>query len=78
MKVEVLENKNKDLETKSRCSNLRLVNLLEGAEGEATCSFLENWLSDALDLPRGSTKLTVERAHRIGSRVHNSPEVVKL
>lgn len=79
-KVQVLENKNKDLESKlldleirSRCSNLRLVNLPEGAEGEDTCAFLENWLPDALDLPLRSTKLTVERAHRIGSRAHNGP-----
>lgn len=43
-KVQVQENKNKDLEvklpdleTRSRRSNLRLVNIPEGAEGEDTC-----------------------------------------
>ncbi len=80
IKVQVLENKNKDLEgklldleTRSRRSNLRLVNLPEGAEGEDTCAFLENWLPDVLDLPLGCTKLMVERAHRIRPRAHNSP-----
>lgn len=69
-KVQVLENKNKDLEeklldleTRSRRSNLWLVNLPEGAEGEDACAFLESWLPDALELPLGRTKLTVERAH---------------
>ncbi|CAI5677371.1 unnamed protein product [Oreochromis niloticus] len=79
-KVQVLENKNKDLEdtlldleTRSRCSNLRMVNLPEGAEGEDACAFLESWLPDALELPPGRTKLTVERAHRVGPRNHNNP-----
>lgn len=79
-KVRVLENKNKDmeekllnLETRSRRSNLRLVNLPEGAEGDDACAFLENWLPDALELPMGCTKLTVERAHRIGPGAHNNP-----
>lgn len=34
---------------------------------------LESWLPDALELPPGRTKLTVERAHRIGPRAHNNP-----
>ena len=79
-KVQVLENKNKDLEgklldleTRSRRSNLRLVNLPEGVEGEDACAFLENWLPDALELPLGRTKLTVERAHRIEPSAHNNP-----
>lgn len=79
-KVRVLENKNKDmeeklldLETRSRRSNLRLVNLPEGAEGDDACAFLESWLPDALELPLGRTKLTVERAHRIGPGTHNNP-----
>lgn len=45
-KVRVLENKNKDMEGKlldlemrSRRSNLRLVNLPEGAEGDNACAF---------------------------------------
>lgn len=62
-KVQVLENKKKDLEvklldleTRSRRSNLRLINLLEGAEGDDTCAFLESWLPDTLELPPGRTK----------------------
>lgn len=44
-RVQALENKNKDLEEKmldldARRSNLRLVNLPEGAEGEDACSEL--------------------------------------
>lgn len=77
-KVQVLENKNKDLEekildleTRSRHSNLRLVNLLEGAEGEDSCAFLESWLPDALELAPLRTKLTLERAHRLGPRTQN-------
>lgn len=56
-KVRVLENKKKDLELKlldlelrSRCSNLRLVNLPEGAKGKDACASLESWLPDALEL----------------------------
>lgn len=73
-KVQILEKDKKDLEGKilnlepiSRGSNLRLVNLPEGAKGEDACSFLENWLPDALDL-----KLTVKRAHKFCSREYNS------
>ncbi|KAI2644157.1 LINE-1 type transposase domain-containing protein 1 [Labeo rohita] len=65
-KVRTLENNNKDLEDKvldlearSRRSNLRLVNLPEGAEGEDACVFLENWLPEVLNL---------ERAHRVGQK----------
>lgn len=79
-KVKVLENKNKDLEGKlldlemrPRRSNLRLVNLPEGEEGEDACVFLENWLPDQLDLRLGLTKLTVERAQRIGPSAPNNP-----
>lgn len=73
--VQALENKNKDLEEKvldlearSRRSNLRLVNLPEGAEGEDACAFLENWLPEALNLAPLRTALTLERAHRVGQK----------
>ena len=63
-KVRSLENKNKvledkivDLEARSRTSNLRLVNLPEGAEGTDTCSFLEAWVLEALGLTSPNTKL---------------------
>lgn len=74
-KVKNLEGKNKDLEEKvldlearSRRSNVRLVNLPEGAEGEDTCGFLENWIPEALELQQLRGKITVERAHRLGPR----------
>ncbi len=52
----------------SRRSNVRLVNLSEGAEGEDTCSFLESWIPEALELAPLRGKITVERAHRLGPR----------
>ncbi|RXN04071.1 LINE-1 type transposase domain-containing 1 [Labeo rohita] len=74
-KVRTLENNNKDLEDKvldlearSRRSNLRLVNLPEGAEGEDACVFLENWLPEVLNLAPLRTALTLERAHRVGQK----------
>ncbi|RXN19411.1 LINE-1 type transposase domain-containing 1 [Labeo rohita] len=74
-KVRTLENNNKDLEDKvldlearSRRSNLRLVNLPEGAEGEDACVFLENWLPEVLNLAPPRTALTLERAHRVGQK----------
>jgi len=61
-----MEDKLLDLETRSRLNNLRLVGLLEGAEGEDPCSFLEKWIPEALNLlARGST-VNIERAHRVG------------
>ena len=74
-KVKTLEGKNKyleekvvDLEARSRRSNVRLVNLPEGAEGEDTCGFLESWIPEALELQTLRGKITVERAHRLGPR----------
>ena len=74
-KVKNLEGKNKNLEekvldlgTRSRRSNVRLINLPEGAEGEDTCGFLESWIPEALELPPLRRTLTVERAHRLGPR----------
>lgn len=71
-KVRSLEHINKemtdkidDLEARSRRLNLRLVNLPEGAEGSDACSFLEAWIPEALGI---TTRLTIERAHRVGPR----------
>ena len=76
-KVQVLENKNKDLEvklldleTRARRSNLRLVNLPEGAEGDDACAFLESWLPDPLELPPGRTKLW--RGHTGSGQEHTT------
>lgn len=74
-KVQSLESKNKemedkviDLETRSRSSNLRLVNMPEKAEGDDVCLFLEKWIPEALDIPSLNSKLILARAHRIGQR----------
>lgn len=74
-RIRSLENKNRDMEDKledlearSRRSNLRLVNLPEGAEGNDACSFLETWIPEALGLASPNTKPILERAHRVGPR----------
>ena len=74
-RVRSLENKNKvmedkivDLEARSRRSNLRLVNLPEGAEGTGACSFLEAWIPEALGLTSPNTKPILESTHRVGPR----------
>lgn len=79
-RVRSLENKNKDMEDKivdlearSRKSNLRLVNLPEGAEGNDACSFLETWTPEVLGLTSSNSKPILERAHRVGPR--NDPSV---
>ncbi len=73
--IQALENRNKDLEEKvldlearSRRSNLRLVNLPEGAEGEDAYASLESWLPEALNLALLRTALILERAHRVGQK----------
>lgn len=47
-----------------RRNNLRLINLPEGAEGKGACSFLEQWLPEALDMgplcSRSSSKGLIE------------------
>lgn len=74
-KVQGLESKNReledkviDLEARSRLSNLRLVNLLEKAEGDDACSFLKAWIPEALGITSLNSKLILERAHRVGQR----------
>lgn len=55
-----------DLENRSRRSNLRLLGLPEKSEGNDACTFLENWLPEALDMEPLRKPLAIERAHRIG------------
>lgn len=57
-----------DLETRSRRNNLRLVGVPEGEEGADTCGFLENWITDVLELNTSRSPLVIERAHRIGPK----------
>lgn len=74
-KVQSLEDKKReledevtDLEARSRRSNLRPVNLPERVEGDDACSVLQKWIPEALDLTTLSSKLVLERAHRVGQR----------
>jgi len=41
---------------------------LENTEGGDTCSFLESWIPEALDIPLLKSKQFLERAHRVGPR----------
>lgn len=65
-KVTALTWKIDDLENRSRRSNLRLLGLPEKSEGSDACTFLESWLSEALDMGPLRKPLAIERAHRIG------------
>ncbi len=65
-KITALAWKIDDLENRSRRSNLRLLGLPEKSEGNDACTFLENWLPEALDMEPLRKPLAIERAHRIG------------
>lgn len=67
-KKQELEDKVTDLESRARRSNLRLVGLQEGEEGDDACTFLESWIPETLGLAALRSKLTLERAHRVGQR----------
>lgn len=58
-------------ESRSRLSNLRIINLPEKAEGEDACAFLETWLPEALGLAMGPlhSPLTIERTHHISGPI---------
>lgn len=73
-KVSTLENPVKtltvkvdDLECRSTRNNVRLVGLLEKAEGQDAAAFLERWLLGALGL-----EPVIERVHRICTLPPNS------
>lgn len=65
-KSKILEVKLLDLETRSRLNNLRLVGLLEHVEGRDSCSFLEKWIPEVLDVVTLQSSGIIERAYRIG------------
>lgn len=62
-----LEAEVKTLECWSRRNNLRLVGLPEKEEGMDTCTFLEKWLPEILEMDPSTPPLIIERAHRIHS-----------
>lgn len=82
-KVESLEGRNKDLEEKlldlearSCRSNIRLVNLPEGAEGNDMCGFLEGWIPEVLEMEALRGRLTLEGAHRLGPRKEHTADSI--
>ncbi|KAK1891098.1 Catalase-peroxidase [Dissostichus eleginoides] len=62
------------METRSGLNNLRVVNLPEGAEAPDTCSFLEGWIPEALDLGPLRCPIVMERVRRAEERQQYSTE----
>lgn len=56
----VMEDKVIDMETRSRLNNLSLVALPEDAVGPDLCSFLEQWIMEALDMAPLQSPLVTE------------------
>lgn len=63
--VRVLTSRVEDQDNRSRRSNLRLINLPEGAEGKDACAFMESWLPEALGIEPLRSPLIIERCHRL-------------
>ncbi|KAF3832203.1 hypothetical protein F7725_025868 [Dissostichus mawsoni] len=72
--TQVLEDKFVDMETRSGLNNLRVVNLPEGAEDPDTCSFLEGWIPEALDMGPLRCPIVMERVRRAEERKQYSTE----
>lgn len=62
--MEALESRAEDSENRSRRNNLRVVGLLEGAEGQDAVAFTEHLLHTLLPGAVFSPHFAVERAHR--------------
>lgn len=63
-----LTDKTEDLENRSRRSNIRIINVLEQAEGRDTVGFLEKFIPQILGNNNFTSPATLERAHRIGKK----------
>ena len=61
-----LEDKFLDLESRSRCENIRIYGVPEGSEKESTTviSFVENQLCTSLELTNDMPNLQIKKAHR--------------
>uniref|UniRef100_H3A3Q0 L1 transposable element RRM domain-containing protein n=1 Tax=Latimeria chalumnae TaxID=7897 RepID=H3A3Q0_LATCH len=64
LEVHRLTEKCDDLENRARRSNLRLIGLLEGAEGKDPISFMEGLLMEVLGESTFPGRVEIERAHR--------------
>lgn len=64
-KIRALEYKSEDAENRNRRNNLRIVGLVEGAEGKCPTEFIEGLLRSLLPGAQFSPFYAVERAHRI-------------
>ncbi|CAM4652658.1 unnamed protein product [Leuciscus chuanchicus] len=63
-----LKDKTDDLENRSRRSNIRIINVLEQAEGRNTVGFLEKFIPQILGEDNFTSPVTLERAHRIAKK----------
>ena len=81
-KNQLLEEKISELEDRSRQNNLRLSGFTEKAEGAETWEESENLTRDFIEenLEMESKDLTIERAHRTGSKLNGKkrPIIVKF
>lgn len=71
-----LTSKVDDLENRSSCSNLRLVNLPEKVEKGNAAAFLEKWIPDVLIPEEFPVPLVIERAHSPGAPQSSAPPVI--
>lgn len=69
-----------DAESRSRRDNLRILNLLEGMEGEHPLQFFESWLPTVLGLPTTKGRIKFDLAHRTAGPRGDRPRpvIVKL
>lgn len=68
---ETLKLKTDDLENRSRCNNICIVNLPEKSEGPRPAAFLDECLKEIFGPDAFTTPLVVDRAHRISVRRRN-------
>ena len=76
--ISALVLKTDDLESRSRCDNIRIFGLKEGIEGRQPIDFFKTWLAEALDLDTKHGAVKLDRAHRTpgAPRGDNKPRVV--
>lgn len=61
----MLVTKSEDVENRLRHNNVRVLGLLEGAEGDRTAEFTERFFKKLLNITEVSPTYAAERAHRV-------------